>query len=194
MSYEPLTLNTQYAIGGADYFPNKSKRYNVLTINRKKAKRGQRETRKVEAITGREGAIRRKLNSKNKETKRVYQKAVGNILSHFYDQSILASEKGHFPSLPKESVVDVPVPPKGLSSRVKKLGPPSASATHSSLLYNSFVPTNYSKFVDLTLTTPPLLIPGREQPYGGTEGSPEQLQIPRFIPNPSYGGSKVRYN
>jgi hypothetical protein len=193
MSYEPLSVNLQYAAGGADYFPNKSKRYNTLTVSRKKAKRGQKETRKIEAITGREGSIRRKMNSKDKLTRKIYTTSINDVLSHFYDQSILASEKGHFPSLPKESVVDVPVPTKGLSSRKRKLGPPPAAADHSTLLYNAFVPTNYTKFVDLTLTTPTLLIPGREQPYGGSEGTPEQIHVPKFVPNPSYGGSKIRY-
>lgn len=190
---EPLSINNQYAAGSGSYFPNPNHKYQKLKITRRKARRDQRETRKIEAFTGREGAIRRGLNSKNKQKRQIYRRAVANVLDHFYDQSILASEKSQFPALPKEAAVDVPVPVKGLSSTVRPSNKRPLSSELNETLWNAFVPTNYQKIIDLQITTPAIVIAGREQPYGGSEGSPEQMQVPKFIPNMAYGGTRVPY-
>jgi len=193
MSFEPLSKNVQYAIGGADQFPSKSRRYNTLEINRGKARRDQRQTRKIEALTGNEQALRLQLKSKNPKQRRIYKKAMNSILAHQYDQSFLASEHSQFPALPKAAVLDMDVPAKGFTKirTARKRKKPSANLHEK--LYNSFVPTNFEKIVDAQITTPALLLSGREQPYGGSEGTPEIYQVPEFIPNAAYGGTAIRY-
>jgi hypothetical protein len=193
MAFEPLSRNVNYALGGADQFPNKSRRYNTLQINRLKAKRDQRQTRKIEALTGREKQLQMKLKSKNKRDRRIYKKAVNTILSHQYDQSFLASEHSQFPGLPKAAVLDMDVPPKGLTKNqgTRKRKVPRADLSET--LYNAFVPTNFERVVDAQITTPSIILSGREQPYGGSEGTPEVYQIPQFVPNAAYGGTAVRY-
>lgn len=193
MASEPKSTNLQYYMGAADQFPNKSHRYMALEINGGKARRDQRQSRKIEALTGRERILRAKMEAKDPKERKKYRRTVNNVLKHFYDQSLLASEHSQFPSLPKESVLDMDVPAKGLTikSKVKRRRRPTGQLK--TKLFNSFVPTNFSKGVDSQITTPSLLISGREQPYGGSEGTPEIYQVPTFVPNAAYGGTQVRY-
>jgi hypothetical protein len=193
MSFEPLSKNVNYALGGADQFPNKSRRYNTLTISNIKARRDQRQTRKIEGLTANAKNLKLQLKSKDPKTRRIYKKAMNTILAHQYDQSFLASEHSQFPALPKASVLDMDVPAKGFTKirTPKKRKRPTADLKEK--LYNAFVPTNFEQVVDAQLTTPALLVAGREQPYGGSEGTPTIFQVPQFIPNAAYGGTAVRY-
>lgn len=193
MAFEPLSASINYALGSADQFPNKSYRYQTLRITNAKSRRDQKQSRKIEALTGRQQVLQQKLKGKNPRTRRIYQKAIKTILDHQYDQSFLASEHSQFPSLPKASVMDMDVPPKGITvgKATRKKKKPRAKLDEK--LYNSFVPTNFERVVDAQLTTPALVLSGKEQPYGGTEGTPEIYQVPTFLPNPAYGGSAIRY-
>lgn len=187
MSFEPLSINAQLALGSANQFPNKVRPYNYMRISRAKTRKDRRQSRKVEAITGRERAFIGMVRANPK-----YGKTIRNVLRHYYDQSILAKESGQFPSLPKSSVVDVEPPPKGLTYS-KHLARHVPSADVQDDLYSSFVPTNFQQMVDLQLTTPALHVAGIEQPYGGSHGIAELAQTPRFVPNAAFGGSRVRY-
>lgn len=190
MSFYPLSINQQYYIGFNDYFPNKKRRYVRLCIENKKARHDQKATRKVEAISLNQQKYNAMLNSRNPEKRKRAQTMIDNILRHHFDQSIIANEHGHFASLPRASVIESSFPEKGY---IRKTSGAYSPAQIKSELSNSFVTTNFQRLTDGQLTTPPLLVVGREQPLGGTESTPETLQVPKFVPNASYGGTQVRY-
>lgn len=193
MSQTPLSDNKQLAIGGADYFPNKRQRYKKLLISHTKARRDQRVTRQIEAITKRPESFRRNMNSQDPTRRRKTRQALQSILGHYYDQSILANEKSQFPGLPKESVLDVDVPPKGFTVVKTRESQVMSGANFRDDLLNPFVPTNFQKLTDCNINTPAIVIAGREQPYGGAQETSQTYQVPRFLPNPAYGGTDVRY-
>jgi hypothetical protein len=190
MAFQNLSANAQYSIGGCSQFPNQRK-YVSLAVKNSKSRLDQRMTRKVEAITADEKRFKRLLSTRNPAKRRIYIDAVSSILRHQYDQSILASEKGQFPSLPKASVAGNYFPERGLSLTTKK-----ARLTRAALdepLQNVFMPTKFQILVDAQQTTPVTILSGREQPLGGSEGAPEQYRLPLFIPNAVYGGTPQRY-
>jgi len=192
MSITPLSGNNQYAISGSSYFPNKSHRYQSLQIKNNKARSDQVQKRKVQALSVRQQSYRRLLSSKNPAKRKQYQRMVDNILRHEWDQSVIVSEHGQFPSLPKESILDSHFPNQAFSVAAKKKNRAAPYALNEKL-QNSFVPTKFQVLTDAQITTPVLLISGREQPLGGSEGTPEQYRIPAFTPNSAYGGTRTRY-
>jgi len=195
MSFVPLSANAQYAIGGVTQLPNRRKHYDELTINKRKSRRDQRVTRKIETLTTSEGMYKKMLRKSRRGKKGTppYARQIRTMLDHFYDQSIIATEKGHFPSLPKASVVDQAPPNKGFTEvkRSKRSQVPGSEIDFK--LKNAFVPTNYQRFTDLSLCTPALRIAGTEQPGSGVTGGPEINIVHPFVPNPSYGGTQIRY-
>jgi len=193
MSFEPLSVNAQYAIGGARQFPNPNNPYKTLEITNSKARRDQRATRKIEGITTQEKRYRRLLSSKNASKRRIYKQAVDNILRHQYDQSILASEHGAFPILPKAAVAGQTFPARGVSVVPRLQRARRSRGKIRQPLKTVFTPTHFMKITDLSITTPTLVLSGREQPYGGTEGSPTHYIVPLYRPNAAYGGTIERY-
>ena len=190
-SSTPLSANQQYGLGGGSYFPNKRKRYAKLDITNKKARRDQKRSRKIEALSTNKSRYTRLLHSGSKGSRKLYKRMVDNILAHQWDQSIIATEHGQFPSLPKASVADTwfPVQSNGKAPRPFKAHP---ARLHTPLV-NAFVPSNFQQLTDAQITTGALVISGREQPLGGSESSPEALRLPTFLPNTAYGGTQVAY-
>jgi len=191
MSFTNLSLNSQYAIGGSSNFPNPTHRYVNLNITNHKARKDQRMSRKVQAISTQEKRFKRLLSTKDPKKRRMYTSMVNNILKHQYDQSILASEHGQFPSLPKASVAGEPFPARGLSVVPKARR--SSRARVRQPLQNVFMPTDFQRLTDAQITTPTLVLSGREQPGGGSEGTFETYRIPMYLPNAAYGGTPQRY-
>lgn len=192
MSFTPKSTNAQYALGGADYFPNKRKRYISLDITNCKARRDQRQARKVEALSDLDAGYKKLLSTRDRSRKKVYKKCISNILAHHWEQSLFASEHGHFPGLPKYSAEDTWFPSKGYSKVRAPRGKRGKAKVKTPLL-NPFNPTNFQQLTDAQLTTGALAVSGSEQPLGGTSSSPEALRIPSFFPNASYGGTYVAY-
>jgi hypothetical protein len=191
MSSTPKSTNHQYGKAGGSYFPNKSKRYARLNITNSKARRDQKRSRRVEALTTDKTRFNKLLNTGPPKKRKLYKRLVDNILAHNWDQSILATEHGQFPSLPKASVVDTwfPVQVNGKKRRKDNM----AAARLSEPLLNAFIPSNFQQLTDVSLSTGALVISGREQPLGGSESSPEALKLPNFVPNAAYGGTQVPY-
>lgn len=191
MAYTNLSLNNQYAIGGCNVFPNRNAPYATLNIKNTKSRADQKQARKVQALSTQPKRYASLLKSRNPAKRKMYQKMVANILRHENDQSILASEHGAFPSLPKASVAGRRFPARGLTvvPRAKR----AKSARLDEPLQNVFMPTKFQRLTDASITTPTLILSGREQPLGGTEGTPEMYHIPLYLPNAAYGGTAERY-
>jgi hypothetical protein len=113
-----------------------------------------------------------------------------NIMRNYYHQSILASEHSAFPVLPKAASLDSQFPGEARSSPKKRK---YSTANIQETLHDALLPTTFQKVIDAELSTPALLISGREQPLGGAGGAPEQLRPPLFIPNSAYGGTSVPF-
>ena len=191
MSFQNLSLNKQYAIGGTATFPNQTKPYVNLNITNSKARNDQRASRKIEGFTVEEKRYRRLMKTKDPKKRRIYKSMIDNILRHQYDQSILASEHGQFPSLPKASVAGNKFPERGVRAVLK--GSRMSRARIRQPLKNVFMPTHFQRLTDAQQTTSVLLLSGREQPGGGSEGSMSLYRLPLYVPNAAYGGSTQRY-